>query len=132
MMINDKLNWHGHSSYTEMTAPSSNVNVTDEDGSKEIIAHKNLLENNSKDVSESEHNIVNETLLQNNSADVPENTIMELKDEEHKEPSVTKKVTSYLNIFDCGRNLLDKLDVTYQRAFMATLEDYYYMEMTKF
>ena len=27
---------------------------------------------------------------------------------------------SYLNIFECGRNLLDKLDVTYQRAFTAS------------
>ena len=67
-----------------MTAPSSNVNVTDEDESKEIIVHKTLLEKNSTDVSESERNIVNETLSQNNSADAPENTITELEDEEHK------------------------------------------------
>ena len=25
----------------------------------------------------------------------------------------------YFNIFECGRNLLDQLDVTYQRAFTA-------------
>ena len=31
-----------------------------------------------------------------------------------------EKGTSYFNIFECGRNLLDKLDVTYQWAFMAT------------
>ena len=57
---------------------------------------------------------------QNNLADVPENAIMELKDDEHKEPSVTAKGTSYFNIFDCGRNLLDQLDVTYQWAFMVS------------
>ena len=34
-------------------------------------------------------------------------------------------------MFECGRNLSDQLDVTYQRAFMATLEDEYYKEMTK-
>ena len=73
------------------------------------------------DVSKSERNIVNETLSQNNSADVSENTITELKDKEHKEPSVTEKVTSYFNIFKCGRNILDRLDVTYQQVFMATL-----------
>ena len=84
--------------------------------------HKNLSENNSKDVSKSEHNIVNETLPQKNSADVPEKNITELKDKEHKEPSVTQKVTSYFNILECGRNLLDQLDVTYQQAFMATPE----------
>ena len=42
------------------------------------------------DISKSEHNIFNETLSQNNSVDVPENIITELKDEEHKEPSVTQ------------------------------------------
>ena len=82
--------------------------------------HKNLSENKFKDVSESECNIVHETLSQKNSADIPDNAITELKDEEHKEPSVTEKVKSYSNIFECSRNLLDQLDVTYQRAFMAT------------
>ena len=106
-----------------MTAPSSNVNDTDEDESKEIIVQKTLSENNSKNVRESERNIVNKPLSQNNSADAPENNIMELKDGDHKEPSVTKEVTSYFNIFECGRNLLEKLDVTYQRALMDTPKD---------
>ena len=82
--------------------------------------HKTLSENLSMDVSESEYNIVHRTLSQNNSSDVPTNVITEFKDNEHKEPSVTGKVTSYFTIFECGRNLLDQLDVTYQRAFMAT------------
>ena len=99
MMRSDQLNRHDHSSYAEKTAPSSNVNVTDKDESKEIIVQKTLSENQSKDVSESERNIVNETLSHNNSADVPENNITELKDKEHKEPSVTDKVTRYFNIF---------------------------------
>ena len=93
--------------------------------------HETLLENNSKDVRKSEHNIVNETSLQNNSTEVPENTITELKDEEHREPSVTQKVKSYFNIFECGRNLLDQLDVTYQQSFMATSEEEYYKDMQK-
>ena len=115
-----------------MTAPSLNVNVIDEEESKEIIMQKILSENNSKDVSESERNIVNETLSQNNFADVSENTITELKDEEHKEYSVTEKVKSYFNIFECGRNLLDQLEVAYQWAFIATpAEDDYYKEMLK-
>ena len=59
-------------------------------------------------------------------------TITEQKDAEYKEYSVTKEVTSYFNIFECGRNLLDQLDVKYQRAFMATsAHDEYYREMTK-
>ena len=32
----------------------------------------------------------------------------------------------YFNIYECGRNILDRLDVTYQRAFMATPKDRYY------
>ena len=127
-----KFNQNNHGSYTEINAPSSDVNDKDEEESKEIIVHKTLPENNSKYVSESECNIINENLSQKNSADEPEITITELKDEEHKEPSVTEKVISYFIIFECGRNLLDQLDVTYQQAFMATpAENKYYKEMTK-
>ena len=53
MMRSDQLNWHVHGSYTGKTAPSSNINVTDEDKSKEIIVQENLSENISKDVSKS-------------------------------------------------------------------------------
>ena len=132
MMRSDEHNWHVHGSYAEETDPSSNVNFMDKDESKEIIVHKTLLENQSKDVSKSECNIVHKTLSQNNSAVLPDNVITELKDDEHKEPSVTEKVTSYFNIFECGRNRLNKLDVTYQRAFIAKSSQYeYYREMTK-
>ena len=120
MMRSDKLNWHDHGGYTKMTSPSSNVNVTDKDESKEIIVHKTLPENSSTDARKSERKIVNKTLSQNNSTYVSENTITELKEKQNKEPSVTEKVTSYFNIFESGRNLLDQLDVTYQPAFMAT------------
>ena len=47
----------------------------------------------------SECKISHKTLLQNNSADVPDNVITELKDDDHKEPSVTQQLTSYFNIF---------------------------------
>ena len=60
------------------------------------------------DVRESECNIVHETSSQNNSSEVQTNVITELKDDEHKEPSVTGKVTSHFNILECGRNLLDQ------------------------
>ena len=42
MMRSDELNRHVHDSYAENTDPSSNVNVTDEDESKEIIVNKTL------------------------------------------------------------------------------------------
>ena len=120
MVRSDNLNWHDHGGYMEIIVLSLNVNVTDEDESKRIIVQEILSENCSRDVSESKRNIVNENLLQKNSADVSEYTIMELKYKENKEPSVTKEVKSYFNIFECGRNLLDILDVTYQQAFMDT------------
>ena len=82
--------------------------------------HKTLSENKYKDVSKSECNIILETLSQNNSEGVTDNVITELKYYEHKESSVTGKVTSYFNIFKCGRNILDQFNVTYQQAFMAT------------
>ena len=72
------------------------------------------------DVSESECNIVHETLSQNNSSDVPTYVITELKDDEHIKPSVTDKGSSYFSIFECGRNVLDQLNVTYQRAFTSS------------
>ena len=53
-------------------------------------------------------------LIAENYADLLESTIKELKDREHKEPSVTQKVTGYFNIFECGINLLDQIYVTYQ------------------
>ena len=53
MMRSDEPNWYDHGSYAEETAPSSNVNVTDKEESKEIIVHETLSENQSKDVSKS-------------------------------------------------------------------------------
>ena len=71
--------------------------------------HKPSSENICMDVSKSECN-----------SDVPTNIITELKYDEHIEPSVSVKGASYFNIFECGRNILDKLDVTYQRVFTAS------------
>ena len=87
--------------------------------------HGGLSGNVSTDVSKSKRNIFNKTLSQSISADASEYTITEIIDKEYKELSVTKEVTSYFNIFECGRNLLDRLDGTYQRAFMDTTKDKY-------
>ena len=72
------------------------------------------------DVSKSECIIVNETLSPNNSSDVLTNVITELNYDDHIEPSASVKEASYFNIFDCSRNLLYQLDVTYQRASTAS------------
>ena len=44
MMRSDNLNWYDHSRYKEMTAPYSNVNVTNESESKHSIVNKPLLQ----------------------------------------------------------------------------------------
>ena len=102
-----------HDGYEEEMAPSSDVNNTDEDESNNSIVHepfhKPSSENICMDISESECN-----------SDVPTNVITELKYDEHIEPSLSVKGKSYFNIFECSRNLLDQLDVTYQRAFTAS------------
>ena len=37
----------------------------------------------------------------------------------------------YFNLFECGKNLLNKLDATCKGACMATSRDKYYKEMFK-
>ena len=97
--------------------PSSEVNDTDEDESKSSIVHEPFDEPSSEnlfmDVSESECNIVNETSSQSDSSDVATNVITEFNYDDNIEPSVSVKEANYFNIFECGRNILDQLAVTY-------------------
>ena len=48
---------------------------------------------------------------------------------EYEESSVTDEVTSYFNIFECRRNILNRLDVTYEQGCMATQEVEYYVDL---
>ena len=64
----------------------------------------------------SECNIINETLSQSDSS----NVTTELNYDDHIKPPANVKEASYFNIFECGRNVLYKLDVTYQSAFAAS------------
>ena len=40
--------------------------------------------------------------------------------DEHIKPSANVIEASYFNMFECGRNVLDKLEFTYQSAFAAS------------
>ena len=119
-----RFNHQVHDGYKKEMAPSQDVNDTDEDTdedeSKNSIVHDPFDEPSSEnlimDVSKSECNIVDETLSQFNSS----NVTTELNYDDHIKHSANVKGASYFNIFECGRNLLDKLDVTYQRAFTAS------------
>ena len=116
MIIAVTFNWHDYGGYTVMTAPSLNVYSMDEDESKLIIVHNTLSQNYSEDVDKKCSTEMEKS----------EYTITEQKYEGYKESTVTKEVPSYLNIFECGRNILGRLDVTYERACMATQKYKYY------
>ena len=69
MIRSDKLNWYNHGGYTEMTAPYSNVNVTNESESKRNIVNEKLSQSCSTNKKKTKRSIVNETLLRNCSAE---------------------------------------------------------------
>ena len=50
---------------------------------------------------------------------------------DYEESSVTDEVPIYFNIFECGRNILNRLDVTYKQECMATPKDKYYTKLLK-
>ena len=99
-----------HDGYGKDMALSSSVNDTDkdkdEDESNNSIARSFDKPSTENLQSESDCNIVNATT--------------ELNCNEHINPSANVIEASYFNIFECGRNVLDKLDVTYQSAFAAS------------
>ena len=105
-----KQNVHG--SYEKETTSSSDVTDTnedtedtDEDESNHSIARSFDEHSSENQDSVSDHNYVNATT--------------ELNHNEYIKPSASVK-ESYYNIFECGRSVLDKLDVTYQKSFTAS------------
>ena len=92
--------------------------------------HKTLLQSCYTDEDESKRISINETLLQNCSTekdqlfsteeDKSEFTITKQKDANNE---VTYDVTNYFiafKVFECGRRILERLDMSYERAYMAT------------
>ena len=112
MMRSGEHKQHVHDSYEKETASSSGVTDTnkdtedtDKDESNHSIARSFDEPSSENEDSESDHNYVNATT--------------ELNHNEYIKPSASLK-ESYYNIFECGRSVLDKLDVTYQKAFTAS------------
>ena len=50
-------------------------------------------------------------------------------EEEYEEFSVPDEVPRYFNILEYGRNLLNRLDITYEWECMATQEEEYYKDL---
>ena len=119
-MRSGEKNHHVHDGYGKEMAPSSDVKDTDEDKDEDKLNNSIVhdlfdepsAQNKIIDERESECNIVNEISSQADSS----NATTELNYDDHIKPSVNVKETSYFNIFECGRNVLDKLDVTYPSA----------------
>ena len=65
IMRSDTVNWYDHGGYTKMTAPYSNVNVTNEGESKRSIVNEKSPKSCSMNENESKRSIVNKTLSQN-------------------------------------------------------------------
>ena len=134
MMRSDNLNWYNHGGYTEMTALYSNVNVTNESESKCSIVNEKLSQSCSMKENDSKRSIVNKTLSQNCSA--KENELCFTKEDESEcvnEKQTDAKneaacdVTNYFNVsnvFECGRK---NIDVSCERACIATGDNEYYM-----
>ena len=108
MMRSGENNHHVHDGYEKEMAPSSDVKNTDED--------KNEDESNNPIARSFEEPSAENLMTDCNIV----NASTELNYEDDIKPSANVKEVSYFNIFECGRNLLDKLDVTYQRAFAVS------------
>ena len=110
MMRSGENNHHVHDGYGKEMAPSSDVKDTEEDNDKDKSNNsiaRSFDEPSAENLeSESDCNIINATT--------------ELNCNEYIKPSVNVIEASYFNIFECGRSVLEKLDVTYQSAFAAS------------
>ena len=130
MMRDDSLNLHGYPVITKLNALSSHICSAYKDESKGIIVHETLSHSCSTDEDESKVIIVNETLLHSCSTDEDELCSTEedkaqcaIKKQKYAKNEVTCDVLNYFisfNVFKCREKLLDRLDVTYERACMAT------------
>ena len=89
----------------------------------------------------SKHSVINKPLLQNVSADEnelrsTEGDVSECANKEQKDAKddVPYDVTKYFNlfhVFECRRNILDRLDVSYERACLeiqSTISDSAYFD----
>ena len=109
-MRSGEKNHHVHDGYGKEISSSSYVKDTDKDKDKDESNNsiaRSFDEPSAENLeSESDYNIVNATT--------------ELNCDEHIKPLANVIEASHFNIFECGRNVMDKLDVTYQSAFTAS------------
>ena len=141
MMRADALNLHVYPVRMEMTdmqhIPISHVCDVDDSKSKEILVDGNLFQVCSTEEGESESVIVDEISTEDRELGIVQKSINTNKEKyaidetDHEEPSVTDNPVinepRYFNLFWCGKNLLNRIDSTCERACMSTSRDRYYM-----
>ena len=126
MMIADAHNLDNYLVKTKMTAtkqiPILHVCCKYEINLKEFIFDKNLSQIYSTDEDESKLILVDKCSTNKHESECVHKNInkkMDAENEaEYEESSVTYEVLRYFNIFECGRNTLNRLDMTYKQACM--------------
>ena len=120
MMRANTRNRHVHGGYTQIDDTLSNVTHIDDNESEHVIKHEALLQSHSANIRESEQSIVNENILQNYSENVDK--LCSMENNEQEDEHIESLKPSYFKIFECGRSMLDKLDVSYELTCMASKE----------
>ena len=141
MMRADALNLHVYPVRMEMTGmkqiPVSHVCLTDKSESEEFLVEKTLSQVCSTVEDESKSIIDDEIYTEESESECVHKNVSIEKDAnneaEYEEPMVTFdpivfKEPIYFNIFKCGKNILNRLDTTFKRVYMATPRDKYYTD----
>ena len=120
MMRSDALNLHVYPVRMEITStqhiPTSHVCSTYKRKLKEFLVYEALSQIYSTYKYESKGIIVNKCSTEEDESECVYKNINKQKEES----SFTDEVPSYFNIFECCRDILNRLDMTYERACMAT------------
>ena len=125
MMRSDALNSHGYPVRTEMTATkqitTSHVCSTDERKLKDFPVNETISQSCSTDKDKSKCIIVNKYSTEEDESQCVINKQKDAKNKtDYGESSVTNDVPRYFNVFECGGNILNRIDVSYERACMDT------------
>ena len=109
--------------------PTSYVCSTDESKLKEFLVNETLSQICYTEKDKSKGIIVNECSTDKDKSECVHKNVNKQKDAEYEEYSVTDELPIYFNIFKCDRSILNRLDVTYEQACIATTKDKYFEKM---
>ena len=113
--------------------PTSHVYSTDKSELEEFLVDKKISQFYYTDEEKSKGIIFDENSTEESKSECIDKNVNKEKytnnEAEYEEPSVTHEVPSYFNIIGCGENLLNRLDVAYERVYKATPKDKYYEKM---